>query len=282
MVYVPITLTNSQTTAVSGGTKVSITMNWSNYSSYLDNQVDNYIFYNSAGIPLYSWLESGTANTSTSAVVWLKLDSNGIPAKVGSTNGTCTVFLWFYATGTNKLGSNNSNYTGWAPNLSGTYGQYDNGANIFVNYYRGDSTTWWSVAGTAGTTSSAPSGSASAFGAKAFYAYGAAVGSDNYLDINAGYSTSGNYIIQYNTYTTGLGNLYFSASSTGTGTMSRTETRPSNYSGFAKTTSWTSWLAPSTSTTNNASTWYQWSVVMAGNGTQIADYYTTTFGLGTL
>ena len=280
LVYVPITLTNTQTTAVAGGTQVSITLNWLNYLSYLDNPVDNYVFCNSAGVPLYSWLESGTANTSTSAVVWLKLDSNGIPAKVGSTNGTITVYLGFYQKSTNKLGSNNSNYTGWAPNLSGTYGQHDNGANVFANYYRGDSTTGWSVVGTAGATPSAPTGSASAFGTKAFYANSA---NGNYLNINAGYSTTSNYIIQYYTYTTGLGNLFFSASSAGAGTMSRTDSRGStNYSGFAKTTSWTSWLAPSTSTLNSPSTWYQWSIVMAGNGTQIADYYTTAFSLGTL
>ena len=127
--YVPITLTNSQSTAVSGGTQVSITMNWDNYQSYLDNPVDNYAFFNSAGNMLYSWLESGTANSATNALVWVKLDSAGIPAS----GGTETIYLGFYALSSNQLSA--SGYTGEYPTATGTYGQYDNGPNVFSNYW---------------------------------------------------------------------------------------------------------------------------------------------------
>jgi hypothetical protein len=129
--YVPITLTNSQSTAVSGGTQVMINMSWNNYTSYLDNPVDNYVFFNSSGTPLYSWLENGTSSSSTNSVVWVKLDSNGIPA-----NGAVTIYVGFYPHGTNVLGWNNA--TGASALLAGNYGVnyglYDNGNLTFTFY----------------------------------------------------------------------------------------------------------------------------------------------------
>ena len=131
VVYVPVTLTNSQSSAVSNGTQVKISMNWNTYSTYLDNPVDNYVFFNSTGTKLNSWLESGTNNTATAAVLWLKLDS-GIAA-----HGSYTVYLGFTAKGTSILGS--AAATGVAPNLNAvyagaTYGSLDNGANVFSFY----------------------------------------------------------------------------------------------------------------------------------------------------
>jgi hypothetical protein len=130
--YVPVTLTNSQDSAVSIGSQVSITVNWDNYVSYLDNPVDNYAFFNSAGTTLNSWLESGTANNAASALLWLKIDSS-----IAANGGTYTVYLGFYAKGTNVLSP--SGGTGWAPQLSRTYGEYDNGANVFPVYFNGNS-----------------------------------------------------------------------------------------------------------------------------------------------
>jgi hypothetical protein len=138
--YVQITLTNSQSSAVSSGSQVSINLNWNTYSSYLSNPVNNYAFFDSSGNLLYSWLESasatttgGISNTATSSVVWVTIDSQ-IAA-----SGTYTCYLGFYATTSNQLSS--TGYTGEAPTLSSTYGAYDNGANVFNAYFNGNTAT---------------------------------------------------------------------------------------------------------------------------------------------
>jgi hypothetical protein len=141
--YVPITLTNSQSSAVSSGSQVSINVNWNTYSSYLSNPVDNYAFFDSSGNLLPSWLESasatttsgigGISNTATSSVVWVEIDSQ-IAA-----GGTYTCYLGFYATTSNQLSPTGS--TGEAPTLSNTYAAYDNGANVFNAYFNGNTAT---------------------------------------------------------------------------------------------------------------------------------------------
>ena len=139
--YVPITLTNSQPLAVLGFTDINIAMNWSAYSSYLDNPVDNYVFFNGNGTQLNSWLESGTSNTATNAVVWVQLDGNGIPI-----GGSVTIYLGFYSHGYNVLGPYNA--TGWNPTLSTPYAKYDNGALVFNTYDNFAGTTlssMWSI-----------------------------------------------------------------------------------------------------------------------------------------
>ena len=74
--------------------------------------------------PLYAWYETPTT-------VWVLLP-NGVPA-----NSSINIYF--------NVDEPDGVYTGMAPYLSSTYGQYDNGANVFNNY--------WNFAGT-----SAPSG----------------------------------------------------------------------------------------------------------------------------
>ena len=198
VVYVPVTLTNSQSSAVSNGTQVKISMNWNTYSTYLDNPVDNYVFFNSAGTKLNSWLESGTNNTATAAVLWLKLDS-GITA-----HGSYTVYLGFTAKGTSILGS--AAATGVAPNLNAvyagaTYGSLDNGANVFAFYdnFAGASlnakwTPWNTSQGTVSVnngvtiTHTAATSSTGAFGIFAGFAptttqQGAGIATETYFNV---------------------------------------------------------------------------------------------------
>lgn len=125
--YVPLNLTNSQSGAVAGGSQIYLNVNWASYAAFLDNPVDNYVFFNAAGYPLNSWLENGTSSSSTNSRIWLQLDSNGIAA-----NSNYTVYLGFYSRGENVLGVNSA--TGWAPTLSSPYGVYDNGAHVFTFY----------------------------------------------------------------------------------------------------------------------------------------------------
>jgi len=148
--YVPITLTNLQSASVAGGTQVLLNMNWNVFSSYLDNPVDNLLFFDYSGNSLNAWLANGTSNTYTNGLVWLKLNSSGIAAL-----SSITVYMGFYATGTNHLSS--SGPFGEAPQLTSTYGQYDDGSKVFLYYNNGQSTAGLNVAngGTVSTSSQA-------------------------------------------------------------------------------------------------------------------------------
>jgi len=123
--YVPITITNSQSTATPSPFQQMATVNSSNYSKYLASNLQNVNFQDGSGNILNSWLESGNSNTSTSTIYWVKLP-NGIPA-----NSSVTIYYCIYATSVNAFNTTN---TGIAPNLTSTYGQYDNGSNVFTQY----------------------------------------------------------------------------------------------------------------------------------------------------
>src|SRR5271166_4069958 len=125
--YVAVTLTNSQSGSVASGTQVKVIVNSSSYSSYEDTTLKNCNWQDGAGNILYSWLESGETNSSTSSVYWIKLNSS-----IAGSGGTLTIYFCFYASGTNNFSS--SGTTGAEPKFTGTYGQYDNGANIFTFY----------------------------------------------------------------------------------------------------------------------------------------------------
>ena len=143
--YVPITLTNNQNSAVPGGTQVLLTVNWSTYGSYLDSNVDNVGFFDSAFNPLYAWVETNAASSATASNLWVKLNSSGIAA-----NGTTTIYLAFFALGNSNF---SSGYWGEAPTLSGTFGQNDNGANVFdmyVNFQGSSLPSGWTLAGQGG------------------------------------------------------------------------------------------------------------------------------------
>jgi hypothetical protein len=135
--YVPIIITNSQTTATPSTFQEEITWAPSSYTSYEASNLGNIRFYSSSAFttPLYAWLESCTpslSNTATSATAWVKLTSS-----IAASGGTLTIYMAFLSTTTNFDG----NYWGDAPNLSGTYGAYDNGAKVFNAYFNGNTAT---------------------------------------------------------------------------------------------------------------------------------------------
>ncbi len=118
-----------------------VTWNPSTYATYEAPDLGNIRFCsdNACASPLFAWLESCTTSCgtgATSATAWVQLTSP-IPGKGGS----LTIYMVFLGTSVEFDG----NYWGEAPQLSGTYAQYDNGANVFTNY--------WNFAGT-----SCPSG----------------------------------------------------------------------------------------------------------------------------
>ena len=78
------------------------------------------------GTVLQAWIESGATNASTSTVYWVNLGTKTI----AKNNGTLTIYMNFMSS--NVMAA--AGPTGEAPQLSGTYGQYDNGAIVFPFY----------------------------------------------------------------------------------------------------------------------------------------------------
>ena len=122
---VPITVTNSQGSATPAPFQQMITVNSLNFSSYEAPNLQNIAFYFSNGTIADSWLESGNSNTATNTIYWVKIPQ-GIAA-----NGNTVIYMGFFATSNNMF---NTQTTGEAPNLSPLYGEYDDGANVFLFY----------------------------------------------------------------------------------------------------------------------------------------------------
>jgi hypothetical protein len=124
--YVNITLTNSQSSATAVPFQQMIDFNPGSYTSHEATDLGNIRFYQGSQ-ELYSWCESGCNTVSSSnAVFWVKLP-NGIAA-----NGNVVVTMAFLSTGTDY--QSDGPYAGEAPQLSPTYGQYDNGKSVFGLY----------------------------------------------------------------------------------------------------------------------------------------------------
>jgi len=146
--YVPITLTNSQSSATPSPFQQMIQINEGNYANYIayNSNIANFEFFTQSGSVLPAWIESNNSGTLT---VWVKLP-NGISA-----SASLTIYLGFASKTTNLLSSSGTSGIGEAPQLScpnpantigcSTYAEYDDGASVFNNY--------WNFAGT-----STPSG----------------------------------------------------------------------------------------------------------------------------
>ncbi len=106
---------------------INLTINSTN-SAYI-NQTGKYSFQNveffntTDGAIIDSWLEN---YTTKHAIFWIKLP-NGIPANTTLND----IAIGFASNDTNLF---NNKTTGEAPQLSPTYAEYDNGANVF-NFY---------------------------------------------------------------------------------------------------------------------------------------------------
>jgi hypothetical protein len=130
--YVKITLTNSQTSATPVPFQQKIVFNPSTYTSIEAANLGNIRFCadSACNTQLYSWLENCTpsscTNAATSATAWVQLTS-AIPAN----GGNQTIYMVFQSTSTNF----DKYYWGRAAWIGGgTYGQYDNGRNVFTLY----------------------------------------------------------------------------------------------------------------------------------------------------
>lgn len=265
--YVPIIITNSQGAPTRSGLQVPMNIDFNNYRSYLISDVGNIRFFNSstfttsyelpAWLELYSGNTTSAASTATNSEVWLSLKGTVIPG-----TSSITVYMVF-----ESAMDFDGSYWGEAPQLSQTYGQFDNGANVFVYYNAAPSgTSGWAIRGTAGQTSSAPAGSHF----QSTHAYYANSANGDYMDSQIS-NLGTNEVITFWVYTTGLGNVFFLDNSAGSGQMARIDSRGGgDWAGLASTTSWTLWNAPTSGLDVVASKWYKYDIVM--NGTTATSY----------
>jgi hypothetical protein len=146
--YVPITLTNSQSSATQSPFQQMINITESSFSSYIayNNNFANFEYFYANGTIIPAWIES---NSSGKLITWVKLTPS-IPA-----NGKLTIYLGFASKTTNLLSSSGTSGIGEAPQLSSTYAQYDDGASVFNIYTNFAGTSlpsgWTAVSGTSGT-----------------------------------------------------------------------------------------------------------------------------------
>ena len=131
--YIPVTVTNSESTATPTDFQQLVTVDLSYYSAFLNQDLSNTFFSSdTAGSTVVtSWLESGNTYPFNSVNFWLYL-----PDGIGASS-SITVYLQVDLSNTSHF---NDTTTGVAPNLTSTYAEYDDGANVFLDY--------WNFAGT--------------------------------------------------------------------------------------------------------------------------------------
>jgi hypothetical protein len=119
--YVPVTFSNLQNTPTLSPFQQMVNASYAVYGNYSNSELSNVEFFYFNGTVIPSWLESYNAN---GAMWWIKIGS--IPA-----SSSITVYMGFAPKTTNLLNTVND---GEAPQLSSTYGEYDDGASVFNAY----------------------------------------------------------------------------------------------------------------------------------------------------
>jgi len=123
--YVPITITNNQNSATGAGFDQLIKVNSNTYSTYEASDLKNVEFFGIDGTILSSWLESNNTNGATKTLYWVKL-----PSSIAASSNT-VIYMGFAPTSNNLF---DGVTVGEAPQLSASYAQYDDGANVFDFY----------------------------------------------------------------------------------------------------------------------------------------------------
>lgn len=128
--YLPISVTNNQGSAVPAQFQQMIEFKPSTYALEEGSNLGNIRFYFGSK-ELYSWCESNCSSSAAgNAIFWVKTPQAIPPGQ------TMTIDMYFLPKSVQYDGV----YAGEAPQLSPTYAEYDNGANVFNNY--------WNFAGT--------------------------------------------------------------------------------------------------------------------------------------
>ena len=141
--YKPLHIYNAQSSAFTYNSQIMISVNSLKYKSYEAPNLQNIEFFYSNGTIIPSWLEGNVTNeansnslyTSTNTIYWLRI----IPANTFlAANTTNTIYMGFASTSNNLF---NTQITGEAPQLSPSYAEYDDGANVFINYWNFEGTS---------------------------------------------------------------------------------------------------------------------------------------------
>jgi len=122
----PITIYNTQSSATPSPFQQMIQLDESNYKPYISYTAStaNFEFSYANNTIIPAWIESDDSGVLT---IWLKLHS--IPA-----SSSITIYIDFASLTTNLLSSSGTTGIGEAPQLSPTYGEYDDGASVFSLY----------------------------------------------------------------------------------------------------------------------------------------------------
>ena len=226
--YVPITITNSQSAATPTPFQQMITWDPATYSVYEATNLGNIRFCAdiACATPLYAWLEScsnacsSAGSTSTSATAWVQLTTS-----IAASGVSLTIYMVFNPTSTNF----DAVYWGEAPTLTGTYGQFDNGANVFSDYgaFQGSSLpSGWSLSGVASYVGGTSNTGGVRLLSNAGNQYGVATSSKSFSTVGACFDTSA----EYNGAADNIGQgFYSSGASTGTGGYNPTTTNANGY-----------------------------------------------------
>jgi len=120
-----ITITNSQSDPTPSPFQQLLILNLSSILSSSSQLLNLQFCLDSlCQTPLYAWIESYNSNLS-SVYIWINLPIS-IPA-----NSSITIYMFV-------RNSIQYPYTGMRPDLTSTYGQYDNGKNVFLIYFNGN------------------------------------------------------------------------------------------------------------------------------------------------
>jgi hypothetical protein len=128
LAYVPITITNNQGDASDATFPCMITINSSAYGAYIWANWSNVEFSTGScatGTILNSWVETNCTNSSAYTVVWVQLVSS-----ISGSGGQQIIYMDIMDGNVMAV----AGPSGEAPQLSSSYGQYDDGALVFSFY----------------------------------------------------------------------------------------------------------------------------------------------------
>ena len=118
-----LTIDNTQNIATSSPFQQKVGMNASAFSSFENAGLTNIEFIWGNGTVIPSWLENGSSS-SNDAIFWIRVP-------MINSNSEISIYLVFSNPSINIM---NGVTIGEAPQLSASYGQYDDGANVFLWY----------------------------------------------------------------------------------------------------------------------------------------------------
>lgn len=125
--YTSVKITNNQTYATTDPYYQEVIVKSQLYFGAEAGNLQNVIWFAPGGPVIPSWIENGLSSESNDTTYWLKM-----PFSVGAGQNK-TIFLGFESKNTNLFSKTGNE--GYAPQLTSKYGEYDNGAVVFPNYW---------------------------------------------------------------------------------------------------------------------------------------------------